>query len=1565
MAVLLITPSILTCDPGASQTFVASGGSGSGYVFSFLANNSGGTLNSSTGAYVAGSGGFMDLILLVDSLENSTSASVNVIGLSQFQGIGLLPNLTSIPAPVMGDAGDFLGTDGTNVFWAAVPPGLPDQTSQAGKFLTTDGATASWATVGGGGGGISGIGAVIASQPDAATITGGGTILQLGIGDNTNPGVMDPGTVPQILGGAKQFQGGAQTLIADARNPAYAGGAVSYASPPGGGPVATAATVDTSPVIEAIFAEAPFNSYFTAIKATFPDGGLYYFSRPICPPQQCSIEGNGIQTTIFCPGMGTPAQPSQVQNFVGPMIYLGTTPNTEDPELWPVFVSPLLGTGRALPLYPTISYALDDAFVWTNLIRTLSDFCIQFEITVTNLGQNSWPGPTIKPLGPPQPTCAIIGSLGPNSLGPDASYNQADSAFLIVVNNAGGSLFTFQAFLTTADQGQQSITSGTYTVGNTFNVEMDYNGSFFDFYINGVNVGHIAATGLIIRKPWEACNLGACYYSKPSSSAILAPVGVIDSIRLSNIHRHTGTGSFTPPVVKYTSDANTMALYNWDQGDSPNPVWPFILGQALTNPSAHSPSNWSNAAALVKHWMQIANTSQLGPAESDGVHLNNFQIWGAYCSGGISGFASNYCSVEEVQIFQPSTFGINWQDPGSFYNKFRNTFVYQAGSIGHLIFCLRAENINTVGCPIGTWCVSGSVVDSQDQPFNLPAITTSFIPYIFGGGNEGVNSLCRITGCDVDSENVFPEMKAAVMMLQCGSIVTMNNEFDAAGGGPGETAPCIWYHDVNFAAITHINEVFVSGQNAPSVLFNDGSPGMQQGPNGQPAGYVTVFNCTKASAPPLFNLEGWVQQFTNLGFTNVKGLSAGDLSSNNLQIDFTVKFGSPNFRVNFLIPEPDGNYRLSGFQAISNTGSTPAAGSTQVLSYTTDANGFYGVLGADPGGSCFLNYSVTLIRVAAPPLLYVQTPAIPSNYANPIAGQVGGVFAVGITVVPADNACFQYDSSASAQTVVAETGTGPATNWWEMSLVSGASFQCEGGPSYLEFFDSSVSGGKLNGLLNPGPHNIVIVSSSYPFATPINPGFRNIFPNYIDRIPSGNYDQLPNAAGAVPIGTQQANIYVGARSDSSQALTSVTHLRNLKVDTNPLKCFTAEPDYGPQTMAQAAFFGENLTIGHGASGGTGGWATQVSSSRYGTAYYWMAASGGDFLASDILAEFWIRWGTNQGALTAMTLWAGYNDLLSSLSATTIMSNLQGLLDGTTSLAYYVPPTSSTATCVINAVSFTATFATDASTTINNLITLINASGPTTAIVTPSNVNVNGIQALQLVSVGRGLSANSITVTTNGAHGAAWLGVDINGNLDVALTTMYGAVAGAIALGTPIINFANVGPFAGNTGWTSGIETQRTSLNTLISNYCTAHVADGVVLLDVNTTLWNPSAHTFINPIYDSGDGLTPNNAGHTALYVLAAPLLPGVGTAPSSLTYSTNPASYVHGGGAITPNTPTVTGTVVSYAVSPPLPAGLVISATTGHITGSPTTITASATYTVMASNTAGSTTVGLVIAIT
>ena len=72
-------PSLSGVAPRTPQTFTASGGSGTGYGWALTTNGSGGSVNPSTGAYVAGpTGNTTDVVQAHDSLGNVAQANVTV-----------------------------------------------------------------------------------------------------------------------------------------------------------------------------------------------------------------------------------------------------------------------------------------------------------------------------------------------------------------------------------------------------------------------------------------------------------------------------------------------------------------------------------------------------------------------------------------------------------------------------------------------------------------------------------------------------------------------------------------------------------------------------------------------------------------------------------------------------------------------------------------------------------------------------------------------------------------------------------------------------------------------------------------------------------------------------------------------------------------------------------------------------------------------------------------------------------------------------------------------------------------------------------------------------------------------------------------------------------------------------------------------------------------------------------------------------------------------------------------------------------------------------------------------
>ena len=142
------------------------------------------------------------------------------------------------------------------------------------------------------------------------------------------------------------------------------------------------------------------------------------------------------------------------------------------------------------------------------------------------------------------------------------------------------------------------------------------------------------------------------------------------------------------------------------------------------------------------------------------------------------------------------------------------------------------------------------------------------------------------------------------------------------------------------------------------------------------------------------------------------------------------------------------------------------------------------------------------------------------------------------------------------------------------------------------------------------------------------------------------------------------------------------------------------------------------------------------------------------------------------------------------------------------------------------------------------------------------------------------------------------------------------------------------------------------------------------------TSWSvsPSSRWFVDRCFHRCSSGTPTAVTSSATYTVTASNSGGSDTAtltivvndvvPSSLTYSPNSFTLTKGT-AMTTVTPTVSGgTVTSWSVSPSLPAGLSLDSTTGAISGTPSTVTSSASYTVTASNTGGSTTATVTIVV-
>ncbi len=234
--------------------------------------------------------------------------------------------------------------------------------------------------------------------------------------------------------------------------------------------------------------------------------------------------------------------------------------------------------------------------------------------------------------------------------------------------------------------------------------------------------------------------------------------------------------------------------------------------------------------------------------------------------------------------------------------------------------------------------------------------------------------------------------------------------------------------------------------------------------------------------------------------------------------------------------------------------------------------------------------------------------------------------------------------------------------------------------------------------------------------------------------------------------------------------------------------------------------------------------------------------------------------------------------------------------------------------------------------------LFRASGGTsTGTISSTTDNGDGSYTATFTGVRSG-SATTLSAYVEG-EGAFDSTVDVSVN--------FLAAPSALSFSTPSPNYANNVEITANVPTVTGVvETYTVSPS----------LPTGLSLDPLTGRITGTPTVTTASAAYT----VTATNPLGTATAVLNIRVLP---PAPSGLSYSTLSASYARLS-AITPNTPTVTGTVDSYSVSPALPTGLSLHATTGVISGTPSVVTASATYTVTAMNAGGSTTASVVIVV-
>ena len=145
-------------------------------------------------------------------------------------------------------------------------------------------------------------------------------------------------------------------------------------------------------------------------------------------------------------------------------------------------------------------------------------------------------------------------------------YNEdaQNGAFFLSIFDADAGNPVLYAWLTTVDSGQVVLEGVTKLLANTqYHVALSYDGTTIRLWLNGALEASAPATGNVVQQWWEDLILGPAYQIWPEQNMLFAASNVIvDSPRLSSIARYTAP--FTPPTAKFTDDANTIFLTNFE-----------------------------------------------------------------------------------------------------------------------------------------------------------------------------------------------------------------------------------------------------------------------------------------------------------------------------------------------------------------------------------------------------------------------------------------------------------------------------------------------------------------------------------------------------------------------------------------------------------------------------------------------------------------------------------------------------------------------------------------------------------------------------------------------------------------------------------------------------------------------------------------------------------------------------------------------------------------------------------------------------------------------------------------